>query len=185
MMLNYHPAPGLSDLLPGWFVVPQNPFKPGTLYGPITRTPSIGDLLPGHFVVPQNPLLKGLGLQGCTGGCAGGCGCGGTCGGGNGCAGSCGGGMSGVEGLGGFLDDIGNSVSGLFSGIQSSPNALLYGIGGLALLWMLFHPGHVRAERQASLAQAKASYLRRKAQIKRGYSVRAGLHKKLQAQGVL
>ena len=52
-MLNYHPAPGLGDLLPGFFVVPQNPITDtqGTTY-----VPRIGDILPGSFPVPQNPI---------------------------------------------------------------------------------------------------------------------------------
>ena len=45
-MLNYHPAPGLGDLLPGFFVVPQNPITDtqGTTY-----VPRIGDILPGSL----------------------------------------------------------------------------------------------------------------------------------------
>lgn len=47
----FHPAPGLGDLLPGWFTVPQNPVKDGVSY-----VPSIGEILPGSFAVPQNPV---------------------------------------------------------------------------------------------------------------------------------
>lgn len=82
-MLNFHPAPGLGDLLPGWYTVPQNPLRPdSTPLVPsvqaasgnrITRKPTIGDLLPGTmFVIPQNPILQNI-----SGGMAGlGCGCG-------------------------------------------------------------------------------------------------------------
>ena len=52
-MLRYHPAPGLGDLLPGFFVVPQNPIKDAQ---GVTYVPRIGDILPGSFVVPQNPI---------------------------------------------------------------------------------------------------------------------------------
>ncbi len=43
---------------------------------------------------------------------------------------------------------------------------------GVGVLWLVTHPGHVRAERRAEMAYAKASYLRRKARVKRAYSVR-------------
>ena len=89
-MLNYHPAPGLGDLLPGFFVVPQNPItdNQGTTY-----VPRIGDILPGSFPVPQNPIKDYMtgqlsligrqpGTQGTINGkpAGGGCGCGGSCG---------------------------------------------------------------------------------------------------------
>ena len=53
MMLNHHPAPGLGDLLPGFFVVPQNPITDtqGTTY-----VPRIGEILPASYAVPQNPI---------------------------------------------------------------------------------------------------------------------------------
>lgn len=54
--MGIHPAPGLGDLLPGWFDVPQNPIKDAR---PVTVTPRIGDIVAGtnvSFVVPQNPL---------------------------------------------------------------------------------------------------------------------------------
>jgi hypothetical protein len=95
MWLNQHPAPGLGDLLPGFFVVPQNPMAS------TTYVPRIGDILPGSFPVPQNPIKdymsgrlnliarepgvqgkingKPAGVSGCSGGS---CGCGGSCGGG-------------------------------------------------------------------------------------------------------
>lgn len=86
MMLNHHPAPGLGDLLPGFFVVPQNPFKDSTTY-----VPRIGEILPGSFPVPQNPIkdytagkLNLIGrdpnVTGTVNGVSG-CGCGGSCGG--------------------------------------------------------------------------------------------------------
>lgn len=87
-MINYHPAPGLGDLLPGFFVVPQNPIKDATTY-----VPRIGEILPGSFVVPQNPIkdymsgrLNLIGRDPSVGGTingkgVSGCGCGGSCGG--------------------------------------------------------------------------------------------------------
>lgn len=90
--LNYHPAPGLSEILPGWYSVPQNPIT-ARAYG-ITYTPGIGEILNSptiHFNEPDNPLrnfvagrVKALGQSGdcgCGGGC-GGCGGHGGCGGG-------------------------------------------------------------------------------------------------------
>jgi hypothetical protein len=88
MMLNHHPAPGLGDLLPGFFVVPQNPIKDATTY-----VPRIGEILPASYAVPQNPIkdyMSGrLNLIGREPGVPGmvngkgvsGCGCGGSCGG--------------------------------------------------------------------------------------------------------
>ena len=49
--IGVHPAPGLGDLMAGWFAVPQNSITDG-----VTYTPGIGDILPGSFVVPQNPI---------------------------------------------------------------------------------------------------------------------------------
>lgn len=84
-MLNFHPAPGLGDLLPGWYSVPQNPLRPDSTPlvptvraatgNAITMKPKMGDLLPGTmFTVPQNPvrrnLLSSMGMAGM------GCGCG-------------------------------------------------------------------------------------------------------------
>lgn len=88
--LPFHPAPGLSDLAPGWFVLPQNPLTMGdptvlvptmgaTAPGKWIRQPTLADLVQGSFVVPQNPVVQNLaaGLAGMRGM---GCGCGGGCG---------------------------------------------------------------------------------------------------------
>jgi hypothetical protein len=66
----FHPAPGLGDLLPGEFVVPQNPIRDaGTALVPSAvglnggkpyRVAKLGDLMPGKFTVPQNPLITTL-----------------------------------------------------------------------------------------------------------------------------
>lgn len=85
-MINQHPAPGLGDLLPGFYVVPQNPIKEA-----VTYVPRIGEILPGSFPVPQNPIKDYMsgrlnligrepGVQGTVNGVSG-CGCGGSCGG--------------------------------------------------------------------------------------------------------
>lgn len=92
MRVNYHPAPGLGDLLPGYFVVPQNPVRDaeGPLVpsvqalaaGAVLKKPHMGEFLPATFAVPQNPIRKSLatnmnGLNGMGCGCGGGqsCGC--------------------------------------------------------------------------------------------------------------
>lgn len=79
-MLNYHPAPGLGKLLPGFVMLPWNPMTatPSTplvaslgaaFPGQAVRVPRIGDLLMGtEFTIPENPILKGAGLAGL--GCA-------------------------------------------------------------------------------------------------------------------
>lgn len=88
-MINYHPAPGLGDLLPGFFVVPQNPI---TDANGVTYVPRIGEILPGSYAVPQNPIKDYMsgrlnligrepGVPGMVNGKLSGCGCGGTCGG--------------------------------------------------------------------------------------------------------
>ena len=98
MMTNFHPAPGLGDLLPGFFVVPQNPIMDATTY-----VPRIGEILPGSFPVPQNPIKDYMtgrlnliarepGVPGKINGKLSGCSGSGDC-----CGGSCGGGLSGVS----------------------------------------------------------------------------------------
>jgi hypothetical protein len=111
----FHPAPGLGDLLPGFYAVPQNPFEMAETG--ITRTPSIGDILPAAYVVPQNPIKdfvagqvkpigqgvgKGYGNVGV--GCADGCGCGGSCGG-------CGGGLGQVSDFSAALSNVGQDMT--------------------------------------------------------------------------
>jgi hypothetical protein len=116
--IHVHPAPGLGDLMPGWFAVPQDPIT--AAQQGVTYTPGIGDILPGAFVVPQNPIKdfvsgqvkmigqgqgKGYGNvqpQNSTG-----CGCGGSCGG-------CGGHSSG--GMGQISTDLSNMGTDLTSG---------------------------------------------------------------------
>ncbi len=101
-MLPFHPAPGLGELLPGWFDVPQNPLRPDStdlvptvraaVGNRVTKKPTMGELIQGIvFNVPDNPVvtqLKGgmgmipahyslpspsVGMSGMGCGCGGGC----------------------------------------------------------------------------------------------------------------
>lgn len=87
--LPFHPAPGLSDLAPGWFVLPQNPLHSqdntvlvptmaATAPGRWLHNPALADLVQASFVVPQNPLAEHL-SQGLAGLRGMGCGCRGDC----------------------------------------------------------------------------------------------------------
>ena len=49
--IHIHPAPGLGDLMPGWFAVPQDPITMARQG--VTMTPGIGDILPGHTSCPK------------------------------------------------------------------------------------------------------------------------------------
>lgn len=135
MRLGHHPAPGLGDLLPGFYVVPQNPVQP------VKYIRGISEILPGSFPVPQNPVkdytrgrtkLIGQGVSGC--------GCGGSCGG-------CGakGQLNGV-GVGDFSTDwnsfTGNISAGNYTGALQSTifGVPVWAIGG-ALALVLFAGG--------------------------------------------
>lgn len=161
MNIGYHPAPGLGELQPGWFVVPQNPVD-----GPVTYIRGIGDILStGGFTVPQNPVIsRASGVimpigtvpgapaqingKPVSGGL--GCGCGGSCG--------CGGGMG----------DISSEWTQLQTDITAGNymNALttdtLFGIptwGYLALLGVFMFAGgseHSYAGRGRKAARAAA-----------------------------
>jgi hypothetical protein len=152
--LNYHPAPGMGDLLPGFYVVPQNPVQP------VKYIRGISEILPGSFPVPQNPVkdytsgqtkLIGQGVSGC--------GCGGSCGG-------CGGGqINGIKGLGDFTTDYGTFTGNLSAGnymaaIQSTFFGVpVWAIGG-ALVLVMFAGGqkhsYVGRGRRAARAAASA-----------------------------
>jgi len=71
---NYHPAPGLGDLLPGFYVLPQNPIR-DAIPSPTGMVASLsaayggrpvqirgtGDLIASApFAVPQNPIRAAL-----------------------------------------------------------------------------------------------------------------------------
>lgn len=137
--INFHPAPGLGDLMNAWFVVPQNPLRgdptvlvpsvQATAPGKILRKPRLGDFVAGSFVVPQNPLRKQLGMGGC--GCAG-----------------CGGGSTGLQGL--DLSSITDWAQEK-SIMTSLPNWVVLG-GGAVAAYLLFMPGgsEYRAARSES-----------------------------------
>ncbi len=147
--LNFHPAPGLGDLLPGYFVVPQNPIRDAgtplvpslqaTMPNRSFRIARIGELMPGQFTVPQNPLMMAL-----TGGMGGlGCGCSSGCSGGNS--------NYTLNGMGAL--DMSSMTSWLTdpSPISDSvPNWMLYGAVGAAL-WFITQPSGsaYRAKRKA------------------------------------
>ena len=125
MNLPYHPAPGLGDLLPGYFVVPQNPITARD-YG-VTVNPGIGDILPAAFSVPENPILnytrgkvKPLGQSGC--------GCGGSCG-------HCGEGTINGMGVGDLSTDWNNFQSTISQGnITGAAQATFFGVPVWVLL---------------------------------------------------
>jgi hypothetical protein len=143
--IGFHPAPGLGDLAPGWFVVPQNPLRNDSTVlvpsvqasagGRMVKKPHIGDFVAGSFVVPQNPVRRNLatGMMGLGGGL--GCGCGTPdCGSGSGAN------PYGLQGLG-DLDLTATTdwlqAPSLFSAI---PNWALY--GGIAFAaYILLSPG--------------------------------------------
>lgn len=136
MQTNFHPSPGLGDLLPGWFVVPQNPIRAdstvlvpsvqATVPGQIARRPHMGEFLPATFAVPQNPIIKNLNTG--MGGLA--CGCGTP---------SC-------DGAGNFYGMSGFDVSSVTDWAQKTspvgglPNWALFG-GAAALAWLVLMPG--------------------------------------------
>jgi hypothetical protein len=67
-----HPAPGLGEMLPGWFSVPNNPIKSG--YEQAAYTPHVGELMPAKFSIPENPLVRalaGYGMGYCSAGMGG------------------------------------------------------------------------------------------------------------------
>lgn len=156
--LALHPAPGLGDLLPGFFAVPQNPMD--LAQSGITRSQGIGDILPGSFVVPQNPIVNfttgRVGLIGQqTGGPGqlngkkvGGCGCGGGCGG---CGSS-----HGMGQLTQVMSDLtaGNFTQALMTDtIGGFPTYVWVG-GGLVLLYLLAGP----SQGSSRVSRARRAY---------------------------
>lgn len=139
--LNRHPAPGLGDLMSGYFVVPQNPIQMAS--DGVSVVPALGDFMAASFVVPQNPLRdqvlgitapigqgisgRKMGLSGCGGDS---CGCGGSCG--------CSGGMGDISSdFTKFTSDItsGNISAAISDPIMGIP-AFAW-VGGLIAIMML------------------------------------------------
>lgn len=130
--INFHPAPGLGDLINGWFVVPQNPLRTtptvivpsvqATAPGQILRKPRLGDFVAATFTVPQNPLATKLGLSGV--GCAG-CGCAGG---------------QNYSGLQGFDLETIKTWAQQPSIVSAIPNWALYGVAA-AGAYLLLMPG--------------------------------------------
>ena len=154
MNLSMHPAPGLNELLPGWYSVPQNPFDQSN-YG-VTRVPTLGEILPGSFAVPENPVgrfalgrttLIGQGL---------GCGCG--CGGSGACGKINGAGMGDLSQSWGALTgnlSSGNFMDALQVPIFSVPAWAWLAGGGLFLYMFMFAgPGASRYRRSRAGARA-------------------------------
>lgn len=184
MHTSVHVAPGLGDLIGGWFVVPQNPVGGGRA----GYVPSLGELMPGSYPMPQNPLMRGLSAVG-AGGSGTGMGCG--CGGGDApshdhgpaksaCGCGCNGQVSpwsafrGLSGMGflGLDDTTGDGISPIW-------------LAGGALLAYLFLASPNRADKRADIASAKAGYARQRAKIQHRYSYRSKVGDKLAEKGLL
>lgn len=155
--LRLHPAPGMGDLMTGWYVVPQNPLQLAS-EGVVVKK-SLGDLLDGCFVVPQNPLRDytmgmvaplGQGIAGRPmkpqangGGMSGlgdcGCGCGGSCG--------CGGGMGDIGAdFSAFTTDLsaGNFMKAFFTDSIGPLPVWVYLAAGIAIFTMARPTGTMR-----------------------------------------
>ncbi len=146
--INGHPAPGFGELIPGSYVVPQNPItmaESGVRY--VNR---MGELLPGAFSVPQNPIIRnfqtgmqGMGTMGCVGlGCDGG-------------------------GFMGSLAGMGEIDLSTFSPSGWSTQTWWIIGGAAVLLVLMMRPGG--GEYKAALSQAKTDYVKAVAGVKRKY----------------
>jgi hypothetical protein len=162
--INHHPAPGFGDLLPGWFVVPQNPI---TQPHEMKRVQGVGEFLPARLLTPYNPLLDSLRTVGRP-------------------AGSVGGGKVGLMGgLGEFnLSDITGDIGDAVKGI-STTQWLMIGGAVLVLVVLVSRPGRsqyreavARAKEQyrSAVAAAKRKYPRTGGRISRAYRAAAGAY---------
>ena len=146
--VNVHPAPGLGEMLPGWFVVPNNPFRPRAVVG---VGKGVGMMLPAGFVVPQNPLIDALRTVGMPAGKTASIGY--------------------INGIGEIsLDSVWQSVQPTVSSITDFVRQHPYlSLGlGVLLLMMVTRRG-TRAERLAAKYSAKARYYEELADYKRRY----------------
>ena len=149
-MINFHPSPGLGELLPGWFIVPQNPITAAMGVRPVLgRVPKMGELVRAHWTLPQNPLINSLATVGKPYGMSS-----------LNCAG-CDDRVS-LGSLGEFnLSDLTNSLS-------QNKTLLLWGGAALILFLILMsRPG--KSAYQQAMSEAKESYRKRVSEIKRRY----------------
>jgi hypothetical protein len=159
-IIGFHPAPGFGALIPGSFVLPQNPLGDYTPR-PVSYLPHIGDILRSQNLLPWNPLKMtpdgGLwnrkGVSGCGCGCGGGCGMGQT-----------------------LSDDLSSAATSVEGFINSITSNLTSGgiptwvwIGGAAVLAFLMfsRPSSAEMAYSRSIAKARSQYPRRITKIGR------------------
>jgi hypothetical protein len=177
--INHQPAPGLAafgmgDLVPGMFVIPQNPIVP------IRRTVGMGDFVRGKFIVPQNPIMAVIGRP--QGGLSdlGDCGCG--CSGGGGCRDKAGSGMGYINGFGlagnkapialdGFIEDVTATASETWDTVSQGGTStyLLIGAGVLALYFLTARDSGYKS----AVASARAKYPTRYRRARRALAAAA------------
>jgi hypothetical protein len=169
MHLQFHPAPGLGDMVPGFTYLPYNPVTGSREYrGGRTH---IGYLMPGKFAEPENPVMRAV------------------------TSGICGNGMTGcgIRGLptrdawremgpsAGFenqydptLDGWGRGMAGLgFLGLPGDTSTWLFaGAGVLVLMLLMSRKG--KSEYRSALDSAKQSYRASVQKIRQQYPRYAG-----------
>jgi len=174
--INMHPAPGLGDLVPGFFVVPQNPILP------VRRVMGMGEFIEGKFIVPQNPILAALGLPQGIQGLKGDCGCG--CNGGGGCRqqgtlhaseqGMVNGRRVAMDGMGNILDDATAAAQDAWTQVTGGGNTTYLAIGAGVLLLFLFSRGSGGDSYRQELAKLRSKYPTRARRARRAISAATG-----------
>ena len=147
MNIPFHPAPGIGELLPGFFVVPQNPIRDAMGMSGVRYQPHIGELMPASFTVPQNPIVKNI--QTGMGGLAQGRFMGFT---------------SGMAGLGEF--DLSSITDSFKPGEWSTQTWMMIAGAGIIAI-MMMRPGG--SQYKAAMSQAKADYSKSVAGIRSKY----------------
>ena len=130
--INVHPAPGLGEMLPGWYVVPNNPFQPRK---PVAIGKGMGLMLPASTPIPQNPLIDTLKTVGMPAGQTGKVGV--------------------INGLG--VIDLERYAEKLDPRSWSMNTWLIIG-GALLIVLLMTRKGASRYEYKAAKAEAKAQY---------------------------
>ena len=161
---NIHPAPGVGELMPGFYVVPQNPIAMAqTGMGYFAR---MGELLPGAFTVPQNPIVKnfasgmqGLGTMGCAPGS------------------QCGGGFTGALAGMGLGDEpavqgIPEAEGSAFLPSTWDKSTIYILLAGAAVLFLSFRPD--TGQKRSELKKLRGAYERQEAAIKGKYKTWGG-----------